>query len=688
MVLQYSSRKNIHMSRHPFIQRFGLEAALVAGRPCRALLLTLIVASAAARADITTWNNGQVIPGTQGIALGPGVDLSGWNTPGHQLEFAAFASYNLTNASFATSDIASAQFGHSILTGANFSGAVIKGIEVSGVTGLTASQIYGTASYISGDLTGIVFEQANLSGWNFANQNLTNASFYASNLTTANFTNANLANATLYAATLTSANFTNANLTSAKFAGSRLTSANISGAIVKGADFGYTINITSSQIYSTASYISGDLTGIALDHDDLTGWNLANENLANANFNVAFLTNANFTKSNLTNASFFGSSDGVAATLTNTNFSGAMVKGVNFRQATSTGFTASQLYSTASYSSRDLTGIVLGGNDLTGWNFANQKLTSANFAGSALTNTNFTDADLRGASGWTPIDLTIVHNTIRPDGSIQSLALLSGETLVVNNNPIAIMITSSATLDPAATLKFLLDNHWTSPIGFSPGLTPTLAGTLDLEFAQGVDPASLLGQTVQLFHWNGPLSVANRFTTLKLPGGGLTWDTSQLYTAGTLKVGGVLGDYNYDGLVDAADYTLWRDTLGSTTNRAADGNDNDVVDAGDFSAWSSHFGQSVNGVPGDYNHNGIVDAADYTIWRDTLGSTTDLRANGASAGASAGKIDQADYLVWKSNFGMHSGSGANGNTAVPEPKTGILSIIGGTVAGFLIRRRA
>ena len=26
-------------------------------------------------------------------------------------------------------------------------------------------------------------------------------------------------------------------------------------------------------------------------------------------------------------------------------------------------------------------------------------------------------------------------------------------------------------------------------------------------------------------------------------------------------------------------------------------------------------------IVGDYNHNGIVDAADYTVWRDTLGQT-------------------------------------------------------------------
>ena len=50
------------------------------------------------------------------------------------------------------------------------------------------------------------------------------------------------------------------------------------------------------------------------------------------------------------------------------------------------------------------------------------------------------------------------------------------------------------------------------------------------------------------------------------------------------------GDYNFDGTVDAADYTVWRNTLGSTTLVEADGNGNGVVDAADFTVWQSNFG--------------------------------------------------------------------------------------------------
>jgi hypothetical protein len=54
---------------------------------------------------------------------------------------------------------------------------------------------------------------------------------------------------------------------------------------------------------------------------------------------------------------------------------------------------------------------------------------------------------------------------------------------------------------------------------------------------------------------------------------------------------------------------------------------------------------------GDYNRNGAVDTADYVIWRKTLGSTTNLRANGDNTGASMGVIDDADYNVWTQNYG-------------------------------------
>jgi hypothetical protein len=82
-------------------------------------------------------------------------------------------------------------------------------------------------------------------------------------------------------------------------------------------------------------------------------------------------------------------------------------------------------------------------------------------------------------------------------------------------------------------------------------------------------------------------------------------------------------------------------------------------------------------VPGDYNGDGVVDAADYTVWRDTLGSTSDLRANGDNMGGSVGVIDQADYEFWRTHFGETAGAGAGiGIGSVPEPTTAWLMFAG------------
>jgi T5SS/PEP-CTERM-associated repeat protein len=91
---------------------------------------------------------------------------------------------------------------------------------------------------------------------------------------------------------------------------------------------------------------------------------------------------------------------------------------------------------------------------------------------------------------------------------------------------------------------------------------------------------------------------------------------------------------------------------------------------------------SVGGALGDYNHNGIVDAADYTVWRDSLGqSGTGLAADGNASGT----IDAGDYNVWKSNFGNRAGSGSGATAAVPEPTSMVLLLAGAMT--LLVRRR-
>ncbi len=64
-----------------------------------------------------------------------------------------------------------------------------------------------------------------------------------------------------------------------------------------------------------------------------------------------------------------------------------------------------------------------------------------------------------------------------------------------------------------------------------------------------------------------------------------------VYVSGTLT-----GDYNGDGEVNAADYVVWRNTLGNTvpTGTGADGNGNGVIDVGDYGEWKSNYGASLS----------------------------------------------------------------------------------------------
>lgn len=82
----------------------------------------------------------------------------------------------------------------------------------------------------------------------------------------------------------------------------------------------------------------------------------------------------------------------------------------------------------------------------------------------------------------------------------------------------------------------------------------------------------------------------------------LRYSFSLSYAAGTgndiaVTVASValIGDYNADGFVDAADYTVWQDAAGTSVAAyaGADGNGDGVVDDGDHAVWAAHYGASL-----------------------------------------------------------------------------------------------
>jgi GH35 family endo-1,4-beta-xylanase len=72
-------------------------------------------------------------------------------------------------------------------------------------------------------------------------------------------------------------------------------------------------------------------------------------------------------------------------------------------------------------------------------------------------------------------------------------------------------------------------------------------------------------------------------------------------------------------------------------------------------------------VVGDFNRDGAVDAADYTVWRDTLGQVVPFPGWGADADGDR-VVGQGDLLAWRANYGDRAAASA----AIPEPATGVL----------------
>jgi autotransporter-associated beta strand protein len=216
------------------------------------------------------------------------------------------------------------------------------------------------------------------------------------------------------------------------------------------------------------------------------------------------------------------------------------------------------------------------------------------------------------------------------------------------------------------------------------GGTAIIAGGLQVQLAPGFTP--VLYQSFEILTAAELIGTFSSYSLPALPGG-MGWRA--VYTTsgislsvrppGDTNTTFSTGDYNFNGVVDAGDYTVWRNTLGSTTDFSADGNGDHVIDQLDYDVWKTHRGQVFSGMAGDFNLNGAVDYDDYNIWVKSLEST----------------VAVADFNTWRQNLlislanGGASYEGASITGNVPELNCLVIALIGilvGTFDNDLARR--
>ncbi len=169
------------------------------------------------------------------------------------------------------------------------------------------------------------------------------------------------------------------------------------------------------------------------------------------------------------------------------------------------------------------------------------------------------------------------------------------------NSPASVSFAGDASLASASELDIELGG--TTPGTQYDQLLVTgqlsLGGNLNV-LLTGLTPAA--GQSFDILDWG---SLVGTFSSISLPtlAGGLAWNTSQLYTTGVLSIAsvGLPGDYNNNGVVDAADYVVWRKGLGTTYTQ------------NDYNVWRAHFGLSAGSGAGVSTSAAVPEPATWVL---------------------------------------------------------------------------
>lgn len=115
-------------------------------------------------------------------------------------------------------------------------------------------------------------------------------------------------------------------------------------------------------------------------------------------------------------------------------------------------------------------------------------------------------------------------------------------------------------------------------------------GALRIDVSESFIPS--VGQSFDLLDASG---ITGGFEQIELPmlDAAMNWDLSDLLTTGVLRVvaaASLPGDYNSDGVVDAADYTVWRDSVGLPAGSLPNDSTGEAVGPAQYAQWAAQYG--------------------------------------------------------------------------------------------------
>lgn len=211
---------------------------------------------------------------------------------------------------------------------------------------------------------------------------------------------------------------------------------------------------------------------------------------------------------------------------------------------------------------------------------------------------------------------------------------------LLNSSSPAVLLASPTVLVDVATGEVFLENFTLAPVSISAytilsptdGLLPAawtpIAGNYDSVGDGSVDPAQpwirLSSPTDRgnlsegvLLGAGGTLAAGQRNSL------GTAWSSvvvdlslTATYLEGLNSLSAAVvyrfgpGDFDRNLVIDQLDYALFQGTFGQTIDRRADGNNNGVVDAADYTVWRDNLGRSFSPPPSLFGGGAVVSGAE------------------------------------------------------------------------------